>query len=87
MLQNGFLPEFQVASRYVKRYSAEMASQMCWAYAVAKAKRFFGFSLEFAAFSSRFLLSLCRCNMSSFSRSFRTDACGRFRKASDLKSH
>ena len=37
MLQNGFLPEFQVASRYVKRYSAEMASQMCWAYAVAKA--------------------------------------------------
>ena len=55
MLQNGFLPEFQVASRYVKRYSAEMASQMCWAYAVAKAHeistafarvfRFFGFSV------------------------------------------
>jgi len=95
MLQNGFLPEFQVASRYVKRYSAEMASQMCWAYAVAKANeistafarvfRFFGFS--FAAFSSRFLLSLCRCNMSSFSRSFRTAGCRRFRKASDLKSH
>lgn len=25
-----------VASRYVKRYSAEMAAQMCWAFAVAK---------------------------------------------------
>lgn len=56
MLQNGFLPEFQVASRYVKRYSAEMASQMCWAYAVAKANEI---STAFAAGFSVFRFFVC----------------------------
>lgn len=55
MPQNGFLPEFQVASRYVKRYSAEMASQMCWAYAVAKANEI---STAFARVF-RFFVGVC----------------------------